>query len=116
MDLEYNGAAFEARGGNKMKTTNGTRTRRTTKETDALIAAHIEPHPAKPGIQEYRLRVEDNGYPVWAIIGALAPDASNADDVAKWYEISHEAIEAAWAYYRRNKRAIDDRLAANRAY
>ncbi len=38
---------------------------------DALIAQYIEPHPAKPGIAEYRLRVEENSYPVWSIIASL---------------------------------------------
>lgn len=83
---------------------------------DALIAAYIEPHPGKPGIAEYRLRVEENGYPVWAIIGDLAPDGENIDEIVRDYQISREAVEAARAYYARHKQAIDDRLAANRAY
>ncbi len=83
---------------------------------DALIARHIEPHPGKPGIAEYRLRVEENGYPVWSIIGSLSPDGENMDQVARDYQISREAIEAVRAYYERNREAIDARLAANRAY
>jgi len=40
----------------------------TTRETDALIARHVGPHPATPGLDEYWL--VDPGIPVWAIIGA----------------------------------------------
>jgi uncharacterized protein (DUF433 family) len=87
----------------------------TKRDIDALIARHIEPYPDDPRIGEYRLRVEDNGYPVWSIIGSLAPDGSNADQVARDFEISREAVEAARAFYARHKQAIDDRLAANRA-
>jgi uncharacterized protein (DUF433 family) len=85
-------------------------------DDDALIARHIEPYPGDPGIGEYRLRAEDNGYPVWSIVGSLAPDGSNADQVARDFGISREAIEAARAFYARHKQAIDDRLAANRAH
>lgn len=83
---------------------------------DTLIAAHIEPYPGDPGMGEYRLRDEDNGYPVWAVIGSLAPDASNAAEVLRDYEISREALDAVRAFYARHKQAIDDRLAANRAW
>lgn len=87
----------------------------TERDLDALIAHHIEPYPGDPSIGEYRLREEDNGYPVWSVIGSLAPDGSNAEQVARDFEISHEAIEAARAFYSRHKQAVDDRLAANRA-
>ncbi|MDQ6908912.1 MAG: DUF433 domain-containing protein [Chloroflexota bacterium] len=83
---------------------------------DALIAQYIEPHPGNPGIAEYRLHVEENGYPVWSIIGSLELGAENIDEIMQDYQISREAVEAARAYYARHKQAIDDRLAANRAY
>lgn len=88
---------------------------RREKTPEQLIATHVEPHPLNPGIAEYRLRDEDNGYPVWAIIGDLDPDGANAAQVARDYAISREAVEAARAFYARNKEAIDARLAANRA-
>lgn len=77
----------------------------------ALIAAHVEPHPARPGAAEWRLK--ERGVPVWAIIGTLLPDGSNADQVASDYGISHEAVEAARAYYRQNQALIAARLAIN---
>ncbi len=51
---------------------NGLSQSMTEDRADALIAAYIEPHPTNPGIAEYRLHVEENGYPVWAIIGDSA--------------------------------------------
>jgi uncharacterized protein (DUF433 family) len=83
---------------------------------DALIAAYIEPHPGNPGIAEYRLRVEENGYPVWAIIGSLPAYGDDIEQAARDYSVSREAIEAARAFYQRHREAIDDRLAANRAH
>ena len=85
------------------------------KSADQLIATHIEANPTNPGMAEYRLRKEDNGYPVWSIIGDLDPRGANIDQVARDYAISHEAVEAALAFYARNKEAIDARLAASRA-
>ncbi len=81
-------------------------------DADALIAAHIEPHPTNPGVAEYRLKVADNGYPVWSVVGSLAPDGSNVETVARDFEISAEAIAAVWAFYARHKREIDARLAS----
>ena len=74
---------------------------------DALIERHIEPHsdPRKYGEEWYRLR--ERGTPVWAIIGALLPDGSNADEVAYDYGVSREAVEAARLYYIRHRAAID---------
>jgi uncharacterized protein (DUF433 family) len=83
---------------------------------DALIAAYIEPHPGNPGIAEYRLRVEENGYPVWAIIGSLPAYGDDIEQAARDYSVSREAIEAARAFYQRHREAINDRLAANRAH
>jgi uncharacterized protein (DUF433 family) len=88
----------------------------TKRDIDSLITRHIEPYPGDPGIGEYRLREEHNGYPVWSVIGSLAPDGSNTEQVMRDYMISREAVEAARAFYARHKRAIDDRLAANRAH
>lgn len=83
----------------------------TTNETDALIARHIGPHPSNPGRDEYWLK--EPGIPVWAIIGSIAANDNNAEDVAAMYHISREEIEAAWAYYLQHRGAIDHRLEQN---
>jgi uncharacterized protein (DUF433 family) len=78
----------------------------------ALIARYIELHPAKPG--RAFARVKEHGVPVWALIGFLAEDFSNADQVAHDYAISREAMDAAIAYYQQNKPYIDAWLLLNR--
>lgn len=87
----------------------------TENETDALIERHIEPHPdpVKQGYAWYRLK--ERGVPVYAIIGSMTPTFDNADDVADAFAVSRGAVDAALAYYRQHKAAIDSRLAANRA-
>ena len=81
---------------------------------DALIAAYIEPHPAKRGIAYYRLKEENGGYPVWAIIGDLAPGILSEEDIMREFRISREMLDAVLAYYARNKEAIDAWLMVNR--
>lgn len=81
---------------------------------DMLIAAHIEPHPAKSGINNYRLKEEEGGYPVWAIIGDLAPGLLNEKQVIREFHISREAFDAVLAFYARHKEVIDARVIANR--
>ena len=92
-----------------------TQARDTTANEDALIARHIEPHsdPRKSGAAWYRLK--EHGTPVWAIIGALLPDGSNADEVAEDYYTSREAVEAARLYYLRHRRDVDALLTLNGA-
>ncbi len=80
---------------------------------DELIARHLEPHPARPGDDEWRLK--ERGVPVWAIIGSLTPTADNAEQIAHDYGVSHAAVAAALIYYDRHRSLIDARLAANRA-
>ncbi|MDQ6832921.1 MAG: hypothetical protein M3008_05945 [Chloroflexota bacterium] len=65
------------------------------KRADSLIATYIEPHPGSPGIAEYRLRVEENGYPVWTIIGHLLGDGENIERIVWDYQVSREAVDAA---------------------
>ncbi len=93
------------------------RPRRTSQRyiEDALIAAHIESSPHYAGEGEYRLKVEDGGVPVWAIVGAMTETGDNAGTVARDYGVPREAIVAAWSFYQRHREAIDARLAENDA-
>lgn len=79
---------------------------------DALIAEWIEPHPTKGGRDEYRLNKE-RAISVWAIIGYLEATQGDRDRVARTYLIPREAVDAAIAYYERNREVIDNRLDAN---
>lgn len=78
-----------------------------------LIEQYIEPdgNPRQP--EEARLR--DRGYAVWAILGDLLMPGRTADVIAREYSVPVEAVEAVWAYYLRNRAALDRRLAENRA-
>ena len=83
-------------------------------EADALIARYIEPYPGDARIEEYRLREEEYGYPVWSIIGSLAPNGENAA------QVTQDTISRPRPWRRRgpstrHKKALDNRLAANRA-
>src|SRR5947199_9841778 len=79
-----------------------------------LIATYIEPHPAKPGFVNYSLKENEGGYPVWAIIGDLAPGILSEEDVIREFRISREALDAALAFYARHRDVIDVRIIANR--
>lgn len=79
---------------------------------DALIEQYIEPNRNKPGKAFARLK--DYGISVWALIGWLEHDFSNANQVASDYAIPREAMDAAIAYYQQNKAYIDAFLLLNR--
>lgn len=81
--------------------------------TQELIARWIEPDPRRPGPAEARLR--DAKVAVWAIIGYLQMVGEDRRRAAAAYDIPLEAVEAAVAYYREHRAAVDARLAANAA-
>ena len=76
-----------------------------------LITRYVEQHPRKRGPGEARLA--DSKIPVWALIGYCRMVDGDLDQVATDYDIPREAVDAALAYYRVHKAAIDARLAAN---
>ncbi|MBI3972820.1 MAG: hypothetical protein HY332_16205 [Chloroflexi bacterium] len=80
---------------------------------EALINQYIEESPYYPGKADARLR--EHGVPVWALIGHAQAINGDASQVAHDYDLPPEAVEAAFAFYRRYKAIIDDRLAANAA-
>lgn len=88
---------------------------RSERQMDHLIAQYVEPYPGRPDPAEARLKVDEGGVPVWALIGSLTEDGDNADAVARDYDVRREAIDAAWAYYQRHRAAIDARLAESLA-
>jgi uncharacterized protein (DUF433 family) len=60
-------------------------------------------------------RLRGRGTHVWAIVGQLRVARGDVTEVAKDYEVPAEAIQAALAYYQRNKEYIDARLLLNSA-
>ena len=85
----------------------------TTETQRNLVARWIEPNPHRPGVEDAIL--VDYGVSIWALIGYLPMVDNDIARVAADYEIPPEAVEAALAYYREHKSAIDARLAANLA-
>lgn len=80
-------------------------------DEQALIARWIERDPRWPGPSEARLA--GYGVAVWALVGALPMAGGNIAELTAAYEVPREAVEAALAYYRQHRTAIDARLARN---
>jgi uncharacterized protein (DUF433 family) len=79
-----------------------------------LIEKHIDlNYDRYGGRADARLKV--SGVSVWAIVTYLNLYEGNVDKVAWHYELSPEEMEAALAYYRRNKKYIDARVLLNEA-
>jgi len=59
------------------------------------------------------IAVVETGVPVWALISYLRLVNGDVDETAAAYGLSLATIEAARAYYRRNKKYIDARILLN---
>ena len=88
--------------------------KRATKHERALIERWIEQNPDKPW--EAEARIVTTGTSVWALVGYMDAADNDLGRVASDYGLSEEAVEAAMAYYRLHRQAIDARLAENAAY
>lgn len=76
-----------------------------------LIDKYIGPNPYRPGVSESRVKAY--GVPVWALVGHLEAVHGDITRVASDYRLPREAVEAALAYYRLHRGAIDARLEEN---
>lgn len=83
------------------------------REAQALIERWIEPNPHRRGADE--AWVVGYGVPVWALVGHLPAVRGDLDQLARSYALPRPAVDAALAYYTRNRVVIDNRLAANTA-
>jgi uncharacterized protein (DUF433 family) len=86
------------------------RAKRASAEDDELIERYID--PVSVGWGRSRARLRDSGVPVWALIGQLRVE-KDEQKVAEGYDIPLEAMQAALAYYRRNRKYIDAFLTLN---
>lgn len=82
-------------------------------DDDALIDAYVEVDPRRPDPGEARLA--GYGYPVWIVIDALAAADQDVIRVTRDYELPEDAVQAALAFYRRHREAIDAQARANAA-
>jgi uncharacterized protein (DUF433 family) len=78
-----------------------------------LIAQYVEEDPRRSGPADARLR--DSGVPVWALVAQLPAFDGDPARLASSYDVPLDAVKAALAYYRRNKKLIDARIALNAA-
>jgi hypothetical protein len=60
-------------------------------------------------------RLKDSGVAIWAIVAFLKIYDNDVARVADHFAISEVEAEAALAYYRRNKKYVDARVALNEA-
>ena len=60
-------------------------------------------------------RLKASGVSIWAIVSYLNLYEGDADKVAWHYELLPEEMDAALAYYRRNKKYVDARILLNEA-
>lgn len=58
-------------------------------------------------------RVVGRGVEVWALVGYVEAYRGDLARVARAFDLPVEAVEAALAYYRAHRCAIDNRIAAN---
>jgi uncharacterized protein (DUF433 family) len=82
---------------------------------EELIERYIDPEWDRYSSGRADARLKDYGVPVWALIGQLEAIGGNLDELAADYELPREAVDAALAFYRRNKKYIDARLILNSA-
>ena len=87
--------------------------RRSDVDEQHLIEQHVDPNWDRYGGRaDARTR---EGVPVWALVSYLRLVDGNVEKAAAAYALPREAVEAALAYYQRNKKYIDARILLNSA-
>lgn len=88
--------------------------RRSDIHEQELIARYIDPEWDRypPGRADARTR---EGVPVWALVAHLRAIGNDSEQLARDYHLPREVVDAALAYYRRNKEYIDARILLNSA-
>jgi hypothetical protein len=80
---------------------------------DEMIATYIDPNPSGLGRSDARLKRYGNH--VWLLVSRFRHGDLTVEQLAAEYAIPVEAAEAALAFYRCNKDAIDARILLNDA-
>jgi uncharacterized protein (DUF433 family) len=75
-----------------------------------LIEKHIDLDYDRYPYRRADVWLRESGVSVWVIVMNLDMHRGDRDRVARDFELSQEEIEAALAYYRRNKKYIDARI------
>jgi uncharacterized protein (DUF433 family) len=79
-----------------------------------LIEKHIDLNYERFGGRA-DARLKESGVSIWAIVAYLGVYDGDVDEVARIYDLSPEEMDAALAYYRRNKKYVDARVLLNEA-
>ena len=90
-----------------------TKRRSDTDEQD-LIARYIDPEWDRYPSGRADARTWE-GVPIWALIAHLRATGDDPDQLARDYHLPREVVDAALAFYRRNKKSIDARILLNSA-
>lgn len=86
-------------------------TRRSDLSEQHLFERHVDPDTNRYPSGRADARLRESGVSVWAIVAFLRVYGNDIDKVAEHFGLSREEVEAALAYYRRNKRYVDARIA-----
>jgi uncharacterized protein (DUF433 family) len=80
-----------------------------------LIEKHIDLNYDRYPYRRADVWLRESGVSIWTIILYLDMYDGDRERVAREYELSEEEMDAALAYYRRNKKYVDARITLNEA-
>ena len=89
--------------------------RRDDLDEERLIERHVDLDADRYPAGRADARLRGSGASIWAIVAFRDIYDGDLDKVARHFGLSREEVEAAFAYYRRNKRFIDARIVLNEA-
>ena len=80
-----------------------------------LIERHVDLDTDRYPSGRADARLRDSGVSVWAIVAFLGVYGNDLDKLAEHFGLGREEVDAALAYYRRNRRHVDALIALNEA-
>jgi len=89
--------------------------RRTDLDEQQLIEKHIDLDYDRYPYRRAGVWLRKSGASVWAIVMFLDMYGGDREEIAHHFDISQEEIDAALAYYRRNKKYVDARITLEEA-
>lgn len=89
--------------------------RQTNLSENHLIERYVDQETDRYPSGRADARLRDSGVSVWAIVAFLPVYDGDLSKVSEHFSVSREEVDAALAYYRRNRVCIDARIALNEA-
>ncbi len=84
-------------------------------DEEQLIARYVDLDTDRYAGRRADARLKDSGVSIWAIVAFLRIYDNDVARVADHFTLSETEVEAALAYYHRNKKYVDARLILNEA-